>query len=444
MGEYGMTEREDISYPSAADGMVDATAKLAEIESGKYELKSYAKEYKSAVKRVVGVGRTYDKAALRSSQKPGGRSNIRLQRAEGELDAAVQEMKAVESRFRDAVQAIYDKYDDIYEFYMMSGKRWRAKKYRRMGERFMNAELEKIDGLGAPAAMYSSIRGKDRKEPLGAPHDPYTSVGDPRYERAPYNDRRAQGYPQQPFYFVPTYVDPSAYGKPAQKAEDVKEEVKAAVAEAMAPYIQAIDEKLASIAIVPAAQAQAGEGAPDAETVECARRLAEELRAIIASFEELVGGAEKISEKCKEISAAQSEVIEQQRTFAREMQGIQVKQKLVNSEQCELAEAQEVTLQQQKLLNEKHTELAEEQKAVLEGIEAVTEAHRAASAAIKESIQTQKGIIQANSRNNELQRELAQKQAALAEEQKELVHSQKLLARAVKGARKNTKDEENQ
>ena len=113
MGEYGMTEREDMSYPTATESMVDATAKLAEIESGKYELKSYAKEYKGVVKRVVGVGRTYDKVALRSSQKPGGRSNARLQRAEGELDAAVGEMKKVEARFRDAVQAIYDKYDDI-------------------------------------------------------------------------------------------------------------------------------------------------------------------------------------------------------------------------------------------------------------------------------------------------------------------------------------------
>ncbi len=439
-----MTEREDMSYPTADDGMVDATAKLAEIESGKFELKSYSKEYKSVVKRTVSVGRAYDKVALRSSQKPGGRNNARLQRAEGELDAAVGEMKKIEARFRDAVQAIYDKYDDVYEFYMMSGKRFRARKYRRLGEKFLNAELEKIDELGAPAAMYSAIKGKDRRESFGAPHDMYANAGEPRYDRAPYGDRRAQGYSQPPFYFVPTYMDPAAYGKPLQKAEDVKEEVKAAVAEAMAPYIQTIDDKLANISVIPAVQATSCEGAPDAGTVESAKRLIEEVKAIVVSLEELVASAERISEKCKEISTAENEVIELQRTFAREMQGIQVKQKLVNSEQTELAEAQEVTLQHQKLLNEKHTELAEEQKTLLEGIEAVTEAHRAASAAVKESIQMQKGIIQANTKNSELQRELVEKQAVLAEEQKQLVHSQKLLTRAVKGVRRNPKDEENE
>ncbi|MBR5817688.1 MAG: hypothetical protein IKY62_03470 [Clostridia bacterium] len=411
---------------------------LSEIESAKFEIKALFRQYRSVVKSASLASKEYERASVKSSERPSSRNSVKLSRAQAELESAMIEVRANKARIKDAIQDVVDKYDTLSADFSAEGRRFKAWRYRRRGESFMNTELERLDGLTAPVAMYSSFRETEGRERRPSQRSGAVQRESMREDTVVGTHRPP--YLQQPIYFVPAYMDPSRTAKGGEDTASLKDEIKATINEMLSPVIEKLDERI-SVAV---ATSQATTPVtPDADairesgvSVEEINKLVGEVDAILSSLHELVAGAESITAKSREIAELQKEVIEMQRALAREMQGVQVKQKLVNDGQTELAEAQEITLQHQKLLAEKQSEISEEQAAAVSGAVAVSEAQAAISQTIKEAIQTQKGIISANAKNGELQRELIERQAQIADEQKEILHKQKILSRAVKNAAK--------
>ena len=414
---------------------------LSEIESAKFEIKALFRQYRSVVKSASLASKEYERASVKSSERPSSRNSVKLSRAQAELESAMIEVRANKARIKDAIQDVVDKYDTLSADFSAEGRRFKAWRYRRRGESFMNAELERLDGLTAPVAMYSSFRETEDRERRPSQRSGAVQRESMREDTVAGTHRPP--YPQQPIYFVPAYMDPSRSAKGGEDTASLKDEIKATINEILSPVIEKLDERINAAVVT----SQATSATPDADairdsgvSVEEINKLVGEVDAILSSLHDLVAGAESITSKSQEIAELQKEVIEMQRTLAREMQGVQVKQKLVNDGQTELAEAQEITLQHQKLLAEKQSEISEQQEAAVSGAVAVSEAQAAISQTIKEAIQTQKGIISANAKNGELQRELIERQAQIADEQKEILHKQKILSRAVKNAAKTNEN----
>ena len=445
-------------------------AKLERVEEKQNDLKGLKKEIKHNVRVLEAKGRSYDKIRLRADEKPSARNLNKLNKAESELEFARDSMLKSVKDARDTVASVSKDCESVSEFYHTSGNRSKAKKYGKMAERIYSREEAEIEKMSLSVSEYTLGAQYEEPECNEAEASCEEVQTTPAAQTTAQNKAQSQAQPQQPqnpfqnqfsqyppFYFLPTYCDPTASQGSAtvEVTDELRDAIKEAVKECVTPMFAALEAKIldamseikvtavceASANVVAAPEEAEIKEEPMAEVValpstESVAAISSEIKKIIESLENIVLDAENINKKVGEISEAQRAVIDMQRSFARDMQGVQVKQKLVNADQAELVEAQEVVLQHQKLIKEQHEAIFAKEDESLAAISDILAKQGEVEAEIKSTIQTQKSIIQANVKNNELQRELIEKQGDLVIAQREVAIAQKQLSKAIKGRKK--------